>query len=109
MRNCLLLLSLSVGLLHGSDNWPQFRGPSGDGQSDSTGLPLTWNEQEHVKWKTAIPGEGWSSPVVDDGQVWMQTAMDQGKSLRAVCVDQATGKEIAEKRDEPAKESQPAQ
>jgi outer membrane protein assembly factor BamB len=92
MRNCLLLLSLSVGLLHGSDNWPQFRGPSGDGQSDSTGLPLTWNEQEHVKWKTAIPGEGWSSPVIEGNQVWMQTALDNGKSLRAVCVDRQTGR-----------------
>jgi len=55
-------------------------------------LPLTWSEQEHVKWKTAIPGEGWSSPVVEGNQVWMQTALDKGKSLRAVCVERETGR-----------------
>src|SRR2546425_11359836 len=75
-----------------TENWPQFRGPSGDGRSDSTGLPLTWSEQEHVTWKTGIPGEGWSSPVVEGDQIWMQTALDDGKSLRAVCVDRQTGK-----------------
>jgi len=91
VRKFVLLLSLSLGLLHASDNWPQFRGPAGDGHSDSTGLPLIWNEQQHVKWKIAIPGEGWSSPVVEGNQVWMQTALDNGKSLRAVCVDRETG------------------
>src|SRR5467141_1337392 len=58
-------------------DWPQFRGPSGDGHSHSTGLPLTWSEQEHVTWKTGIPGEGWSSPVVEGDQIWMQTAHRQ--------------------------------
>ena len=74
------------------DAWPQFRGPSGDGHSDATGLPLTWSETENVKWKTPIPGQGWSSPVVLSNQVWMQTALEDGKSLRAVCVALDSGK-----------------
>ena len=73
-------------------NWPQFRGPTQQGHSDATELPLTWSESQNVKWKTAIPGEGWSSPVIWGDQVWMTTATEEGHSLRAVCVDKHSGK-----------------
>jgi len=92
VRTPVVSLLLAAIAASASDDWPQFRGPTGDGRSDATGLPLTWSEQEHVKWKTAIPGEGWSSPVIEGDQIWMQTALDEGKSLRAVCVDRQTGK-----------------
>lgn len=72
--------------------WPQFRGPRGDGHSDAAGLPLTWSETQNVKWKTAIPGQGWSSPVVWGEQVWLTTAMEKGKSLRAIQVNRQTGR-----------------
>jgi len=94
VRIPLLLTLFSLQSLFASENWPQFRGPSGDGRSDAKSLPLTWSEQEHVKWKTAIPGEGWSSPVIEGNQIWTQTALDDGKSLRAVCVDRNSGKII---------------
>jgi len=87
----LLFLILSLPAI-ASETWPQFRGPAGDGSSDATGLPVTWSETEHVRWKTEIPGTGWSSPVIEGDQVWMQTALDEGKSLRAVCVSRQTGK-----------------
>ena len=73
------------------DNWTQFRGPTGQGISDSMGLPLTWSETENVAWKTPIPGKGWSSPVVFGNQIWMTTALDDAHSLRAVGVDRSTG------------------
>ena len=73
------------------ENWPQFRGPSGDGHSDSTGLPLEWNEQTNIKWKTPIHGRGWSSPVVWDDQIWMGTATEDGKKMSAICVNRKTG------------------
>ena len=88
----LLLLPLLIAAAFASEDWPQFRGPTGDGRSDSTGLPLTWSETENVRWKTAIPGEGWSSPVVLGRQVWMTTATEDGHSLRALCADRETGK-----------------
>jgi outer membrane protein assembly factor BamB len=79
-----------------NDDWPQFRGPTQQGHSDSTGVPLKWSESRGIAFKTPIPGEGWSSPVVLGGQVWMTTATDGatpgGKSLRAVCVDRGSGK-----------------
>jgi outer membrane protein assembly factor BamB len=55
-------------------------------------VALEWGEGKHVRWKTELPGEGWSSPVVADGRVWMTTATEEGKSLRALCVDFETGK-----------------
>ena len=90
--NKLLLLPLLAAAVVASEDWPQFRGPAGDGHSDATGLPLTWSETENVRWKTAIPGEGWSSPVVLGGQIWMTTALEDGRSLRAICADRETGK-----------------
>jgi outer membrane protein assembly factor BamB len=72
-------------------NWPQFRGPTGDGISQETGLPVTWSESEHVGWKTAVHGKAWSSPVIWGNQVWLTTAPEDGKQLYAVCVDRRTG------------------
>jgi outer membrane protein assembly factor BamB len=76
------------------DEWPQFRGPLGDGHVIDSNVPLKWGEQQNVKWKSAVPGKGWSSPVIRGNQIWMQTAIDDGRSLRAVCVDRRNGKLI---------------
>lgn len=73
-------------------NWPQFRGPNGEGVSDATGLVETWSEQENVKWKTPIHGRGWSSPVIWDKQIWITTAPQDGKQLYAMCLDRESGK-----------------
>lgn len=81
-----------VPTLHANDDWPQFRGPQGNGHSDSTGLPLTWSETNNVTWKTPIHGRGWSSPVILGNQVWMATATEDGHQLFAVCVDRESGK-----------------
>jgi outer membrane protein assembly factor BamB len=86
-----LLLVFSVTAYAG-DNWPQFRGPSGDGHSDAKGLPLTWSETEHVRWKTPIHDKAWSSPVVWGKQIWLTTALADGKANYAVCVDLDNGK-----------------
>jgi outer membrane protein assembly factor BamB len=91
-RMLLRLLPLVAISAFAADTWTQFRGPQQNGVSDAKDLPLTWSETEHVKWKTAIPGEGWSSPLVANGQVWLTTATDEGRSLRAICVDFTTGK-----------------
>ena len=74
--------------------WPQFRGPDGTGLSTSTGLPLTWSETQNVRWKTAIHGRAWSSPVVLGQQVWLTTATPDGKQLSAIAVDKDSGRII---------------
>jgi outer membrane protein assembly factor BamB len=83
---------LWAALVNAGDNWPQFRGPTGDGQVGSPGLPLTWSETENVAWKTPIHGRGWSSPVVWGNQIWLTTATETGHEMFALCVDRTTGK-----------------
>ena len=87
MKLLLLLLLLNLPL----SDWPQFRGPTGQGHSDEQGLPLTWSETKNVRWKVAIPGRGWSSPVVQADRIWLTTATDEGKSLRALSIDRNSG------------------
>ena len=85
-----------------ADQWPEFRGPDGQGHSDEQGLPLDWSESRNVLWKAAIPGAGWSSPVVANGRVWLTTATEAGPapgrpasvSLRVLAVDVSTGREV---------------
>jgi len=109
-----LIVSLSVVNVT-AENWPAFRGPTGQGYTTESNLPLTFSETENVTWKTAIPGKGWSSPVIWGSEIWMSTAVvaesteesadavaeskeekpvAASVSLRAVCVDKVGGKII---------------
>lgn len=81
---------LTCGML-AADEWPQFRGPGGQGHAGQQGLATTWSETENITWKAAVPGLGWSSPVVANGQIWCTTALDQGHSLHAICLQEANG------------------
>src|SRR5712671_2307877 len=90
---------LALGMLAGvgatrpaAENWAEFRGPSGEGHSDATGLPREWSETKNVVWKTPLQGRGWSSPVVWGKQVWLTTATPEGKEFYVVCVDRDSGK-----------------
>ena len=51
--------------------WPQFRGPDAQGRSDAKGLPLTWNDETNIKWKTVLPGPGTSSPIVHGDRIFL--------------------------------------
>jgi outer membrane protein assembly factor BamB len=86
IRAAVLIALFALG------QWPQFRGPDGNGVSTATGLPLTWSETQNVRWKTPIHGRAWSSPVILGRQVWLTTATPDGKELFAVAVDKDTGK-----------------
>ena len=56
-------------------NWPQFRGPGARGVSEEKGLPGEWSSDKNVAWKLAIPGRGWSSPIVWGKLVFVTTAI----------------------------------
>lgn len=93
LRWLLTILAVATGSsLSAAENWNQFRGPHGNGQTTSKALPLEWSESRHVTWKTAIHGKAWSSPVVWGNQIWMTSAPEDGKQLFAICVDATTGK-----------------
>ncbi|MBM3880925.1 MAG: serine/threonine protein kinase [Verrucomicrobia bacterium] len=107
-------LAQSAAFLHtqsaSADDWPQFRGPTGDGISAATGVPLTWSANQNVKWKTSVPGRGRSSPVILRERIWLTTAsefnvrtfnagpdqMQQAERVEigVVCLDRATGKQL---------------
>lgn len=88
----LFLLATLIAASGTEQNWPEYRGPHGDGHSDTTGLPIHWSETENVRWKTPIHDKGWSSPVVWGDQVWLTTAREDGKQMFALCIDRRTGK-----------------
>jgi len=90
----LYLLLLGAGVAGAATDWPEFRGADGQGHCTATNLPTAWSSSKNVAWKTPLPGLGWSSPVVSGGRIFLTTAVSgQGKglSLRALCVDAATG------------------
>lgn len=75
-----------------AENWPSFRGLTRQGISMERNLPLNWNAESNVVWKTEIPGQGWSSPVVWEDRVFVTTATDEGTKCRVICVDRKSGK-----------------
>ena len=66
------LLSLALALNAQAD-WKQWRGPAGQGHANAK-LPTEWSETKNVKWRTPVPGKGWSSPVIEGNQIWMTTS-----------------------------------
>lgn len=61
----------------GAENWPQWRGPGGQGVSSETRLPTTWGPDTNIAWKTELPGSGHSSPIVWGDTVFV-TAVIEG-------------------------------
>jgi outer membrane protein assembly factor BamB len=99
MRRLLLpaaLLAAASGLA--AEDWPQFRGPTGQGMSTEVELPVEWGESSNVRWKVEVPGVGWSSPVVAGDRVWLTTAVvdRSATSLRALAFDAATGRRVVD-------------
>ena len=81
-----------------AEDWPQFRGPGGQGHSSERGVPTQWSETQNIAWKVPVPGRGWSSPVVADGRVWLTSATAAGRetSLRLMSFDAASGRQTSD-------------
>ncbi len=75
-------------------DWPQFRGPDGQGHAESNQLHLSWSETENVVWKVPVPGQGWSSPVIAGNQIWLTSSDEAGRSLSALCYDRQNGEQL---------------
>jgi len=87
----LLTGLLACAVPSNAENWPQFRGPTAQGLSSDPNPPLTWSAINNVAWKTEIPGESWSSPVVWGDQVLLTTATESGESCHVLALDRRTG------------------
>jgi outer membrane protein assembly factor BamB len=104
----LLLLVASCRQLN-AENWPQFRGPTGQGISTDNNLPLKWSANENVAWKTPIPGESWSSPIVWSNLVFVTTATENVVSCHVIALDRRNGKTLWDRegiRQEPTHKQQ---
>jgi outer membrane protein assembly factor BamB len=92
----VLAFLLSLSMRAAGQDWPEFRGPTGQGHSPERDLPLEWSESQNIVWKTAVAGRGWSSPVVAGGRIWVTTATNErgAASLRALAFDMESGREV---------------
>lgn len=71
----LIALSLiSIVSTAKADDWPEFRGPTGDGIARAENIPDKIDEDTNLVWKTVLPGRGWSSPVFDGSYIWVTAA-----------------------------------
>ena len=91
LLNLIQTLLVSAGIVH-AENWPQFRGPTRQGNSTETRLPLHWDATSNVVWKTEIPGESWSSPIVWNDRVFVTTATESGQSCRVLSLEFNSGR-----------------
>ncbi|MBE3135303.1 MAG: PQQ-binding-like beta-propeller repeat protein [Acidobacteria bacterium] len=115
-----VVFALAAGAAR-ADDWPQFRGPGGDGVAAAADPPLAWDESRGVLWKVATPGRGRSSPVVLGDRIWLTTAYETPDTpenarrrleglpdagdlevcasvrLGVLCLDRATGKILYER------------
>ncbi len=76
------------------EEWPGFRGPTGQGVSDEKNLPKKWSRNENITWQVGIPGAGWSSPIVWGEQVFVTTATEDGQSCRILALSRLDGKTL---------------
>lgn len=91
-----LLLVLSWGTCLGVD-WPEFRGPTGQGHAAEASIPWEWGPKKNVHWRVEVPGKGWSSSAVVDGKVYLTSAIpvrgSRALALTALCLNAQTGKQ----------------
>jgi outer membrane protein assembly factor BamB len=92
----LLFVSGLITLIAATpQDWPDFRGPDGQGHSAARGVALEWSESRNVTWKSAVPGSGWSTPVVSGDRVWLTSAVDDRQiSFRVLAYDTSSGREV---------------
>jgi outer membrane protein assembly factor BamB len=90
--------TLTLAPFASAENWPRFRGPTGQGLSSEKDLPLRWSSTSNVVWKTGIPGVGWSSPIVWGSRVFVTTATENGTKCRVLCLEARTGQLLWDKQ-----------
>ena len=85
---CLLILAASVA---SAENWPGWRGPRGDGTSLEQDIPTHWSATGNVVWKTVVPGEGHSSPIIWGNRIFLTTTLKESQERLLLSFDRATG------------------
>lgn len=90
----LFLLFVVLTGLARAENWPAWRGSSSRGTSDERDLPTTWSATQNIRWKTALPGPGNSTPIVWGDRVFLTQALEGGKRRAVLALDRKSGKKL---------------
>ena len=85
------LMSVLPNVYVNAENWTRFRGKNGQGVSGESDLPVKWSATDNVAWKTRIPGNAWSSPIVYGDRVFLTTTTEEGQVCRVLCVERKSG------------------
>ncbi|MEZ6066332.1 MAG: PQQ-binding-like beta-propeller repeat protein [Planctomycetaceae bacterium] len=92
VRGCAaLLLVMLCGASVNAENWPEWRGPLGNGISLETGIATEWGPQKNVAWKVPLPGPGGSTPVVWEDRIFLTSSA--GDDLVLICIS-ASGEQL---------------
>ena len=90
----LVVLFFFVAGLIRAENWPGWRGPSGDGVSNGKGIPTKWSSTENIAWRIAVPGEGHSSPIVWGDKVFITSSLTEKNKRILLCIDRLSGQTV---------------
>jgi outer membrane protein assembly factor BamB len=97
LSRTLFTVAMAMGFLATSapaSNWPAWRGPTNDGVTDETDLPLKWSTSENVKWKITLPDRGNSTPVVWGDKLFVTQAIEKEGKRMLLCFDKKSGKQL---------------
>src|SRR5687767_1604004 len=88
----VVALTITFATQATADNWPAWRGPTGQGHCMETDLPLKWSATENVKWKIAMPAPGNSTPIIWDERIFITQSNKECTKRGLMCLDRADGK-----------------
>jgi outer membrane protein assembly factor BamB len=97
LTSLLLFLPVRAGNATRSENWPSWRGPRGDGTAHENGIPTRFSDTDNVRWKTRLPGNGYSSPVVWGDRLFVTWCVEDEQRRVLACLDRTDGKILWEK------------
>ena len=78
VRLCLTVALCSAVSTVSANDWLQWRGPSGNGVSAESGLPIRWSARENVAWTAHLAGQGVSTPIVVGDRVIVTSQVGAG-------------------------------
>ena len=93
----MILIQVLPPILAKTENWPGWRGPRGDGSSLDTNIPVGWNINENLIWKTALPGKGHASPIIWGDRVFVVTAIEDSEQRALLSIERKTGRVVWQK------------
>jgi outer membrane protein assembly factor BamB len=95
---CALVVAIAfTGSAARGDNWPAWRGPTGQGHTAEKNLPVKWSATEQVKWKIELPDAGNSTPIVWGDKIFLTQATEKGAKRSLWCLNRKDGSKLWEK------------